>query len=433
MRSTLLVLGICFFASFAKSDERPNIILIVANDIGRDWVSCYGAEHPTPNVDLLAKQGVRYETAWCTPLGSPTQVTLLTGLYPFRHGCTRQYDAASHGGVGLSWAGLKTFARELRDSGYATAIGGLWHINPLRQQPDALTQHGFDEYCVCIGAQSGGADSDVERRKAQLMTNGRLNAVPDGPAKINSFIVDFITRNREKPFLVYYPMLLADGLTQYSPLNNNYALNSKVASYAEKVTAMDQLVGKLIESVDSLGLGHNTLIVFTSNNGSAVAGSLEGKPFEAGKGEKADRGVHVPFVIRAPFLTSGSRVSRDLVDFTDFFPSFLELAKLGQPRDQTLDGRSFVPSLRGSEDPFKKRNWIFSQLGDFRMVRDWQHILDSEGRFHDLLQDPLQQSTVSPLDKIAPGRRQRLEMILKRFPADAPAPYVETEVKRDSR
>ena len=118
-------------------------------------------------------------------------------------------------------------------------------------------------------------------------------------------------------------------------------------------------------------------------------------------------------------------MSRDLIDFTDLYPTFLELAKIVRPNDMTLDGRSFVPSLRGSEDPFEKRSWIFSQIGDCRMIRDWQHIVDSKGNFHDLQKDPLQQRRVSPLDKIAPGRRQRLQMILDRFPRNSEAPFPE--------
>ena len=171
------------------------------------------------------------------------------------------------------------------------------------------------------------------------------------------------------------------------------------------------------------------MVIFTGDNGSAAAGSLNGKPYEKGKGHASDRGAHVPFVVRAPFLTTGGRVSRDLIDFTDLYPTLVELAGATPPKDVTLDGRSFVPSLKGSEDPFEKRNWIFSQLGEFRMIRDWQHILDSKGNFHDLTKDPLQLSKVSPLDKIAPGRRQRLEAILNRFPKDAAAPFPGDETR----
>ena len=429
MKPTLITLLLCLISMSARADDRPNIILIMVDDMGRDWVSCYGAQHPTPNIDRLAKQGVRYETAWCTPICTPTRVTLLTGQYPFRHGWTQHYDVPRWGGAGLSWTKFTTFARVLRDSGYATAIGGKWQINHLGKQPDALKQHGFDTHCVWTGVETGRAETEQRYWDGHIMTNGRRTTASYGPDTINSFLIDFIKRKREKPFLVYYPMLLTHGPHTTTPQNQDNAPVGKDALYAGNVAYMDQLVGKLIKAVDDAGLMHNTLIVFTGDNGSAAAGHLNGKPFEKGKGREADRGVHVPFVVRAPFLTSAGRVSRDLIDFTDLYPTFLELAKTAPPQGMTLDGRSFVPSLRGSEDPFEKRNWIFSQIGDFRMIRDWQHILDSKGNFHDLTKDPLQQTEVSPLDKIAPGRRERLEMILKRFPQNAPSPFPEFEEK----
>jgi arylsulfatase A-like enzyme len=122
-------------------------------------------------------------------------------------------------------------------------------------------------------------------------------------------------------------------------------------------------------------------------------------------------------------------VSRDLIDFTDLYPTFLDLAGVTPPKTLKLDGKSFVPSLRGDEDPFKKRSWIYSQIGDFRMIRDWYHIVDNKGAFHNLLKDPRQEQKVSPQDKIAPGHRQRLQMILDRFPKNAPAPFPEFKAK----
>ena len=101
------------------------------------------------------------------------------------------------------------------------------------------------------------------------------------------------------------------------------------------------------------------------------------------------------------------------------------MAQAKQPDGLTLDGKSFMPSLRGSEDPFEKRSWIYSQLGDYRMVRDWEHIVDNRGHFHDLNKDPRQEHEVSPLDKIAPGRRERLQFILDRFPKDSNSPFPE--------
>jgi arylsulfatase A-like enzyme len=432
MKTLFAILILCLVTAAATADDRPNIILVMVDDMGRDWVSCYGAEHQTPNIDRLAQQGVRYETTWCMPICTPTRVTLLTGQYPFRHGWTRHYDVPRWGGDGLSWTKFTTFARVLRDAGYATAIGGKWEINHLGKQPDALKQHGFDDHCVWTGAEVGRPETEQRFWNGHIMTNGKRETVPYGPDTINNFVIDFIRRQNEKPFFVYYSMLLAHGPHATTPHNKDNPPESKESQFAGNVSYMDQLVGRMIEAVDKEGLANNTLIVFTGDNGSTVAGVLNDKPFEKGRGREADQGAHVPFIVRAPFLTSGGRVSRDLIDFTDLYPTFLELAKTAPPKGVTLDGRSFVPSLRGSEDPFEKRNWIFSQLGDFRMIRDWQHIVDNKGKFHDLTKDPLQQNEVSPLDKIAPGRRQRLQMILDRFPKNAAPPFTEFEERHQS-
>jgi arylsulfatase A-like enzyme len=426
MKTLLLFL---WMATLVHAAERPNIILIMVDDMGRDWVSCYGAKHPTPNVDRLAKQGVRYETAWCTPICTPTRVTLLTGQYPCHHGWVQHYDVPRWGGAGLRPDRFTTFARLLRDAGYATAIGGKWQINHLGKQPDILKQHGFDEHCVWPGVEAGQPETAERFWNGLLSTNGKRAKAPYGPDTINRFLIDFIRRHKDRPFFVYYPMLLTHGPHTTTPLNKTNPPEGNPALYAGNVTYMDKLVGNLVDAVDDLKLTKRTVILFTGDNGSASSGGLNKKPYPKGKGREADWGAHVPFIVRAPFLTKGGIVSRDLIDFTDLYPTFLELAGIPAAKQLKLDGRSFVPSLRGSEDPFDKRSWIYSQIGNFRMIRDWHHLVDNKGAFHDLNKDPQQQHKVSPLDKIAPGRRQRLQMILNRFPPNAPAPFPEFKAK----
>ncbi|MDG2128876.1 MAG: sulfatase-like hydrolase/transferase [Fuerstiella sp.] len=432
-RSFCIWSALLAFGGSVTASDRPNIILVMVDDMGRDWVSCYGAKHQTPNVDRLARQGVRYETAWCMPICTPTRVTLLTGQYPFRHGWTQHYDVPRWGGSGLSWTKFSTFVRVLRDSGYATAIGGKWQINDLRHQPNALSRHGFDEHCVWTGTEAGRPETEKRYWDGHIMTNGQRTTSKYGPDAINEFLINFIRHQKNRPFLVYYPMLLTHGPHDTTPQNRTNPPYEKASLYAGNVSYMDRLFGQLTDAVDQAGLRENTLVVFTGDNGSAVAGSLNGEPYAKGKGRRADYGVHVPLIVRAPFLTTGGRISRDLIDFTDLYPTLLEIGDAKLPDGVTLDGRSFVPSLRGDDDPFDKRNWIYSQIGEFRMVRDWHHVVDNQGSFHDLEKDPLQQSEVSPLDKQAPHRRQRLQMILDRFPKDAPAPFEEFAERYHSR
>lgn len=429
MTRNLLYLLLSLIPATALAEDRPNIILIMVDDMGRDWVSCYGAEHATPHIDRLAQQGVRYETAWCMPICTPTRVTLLTGQYPFRHGWTEHYDVPRWGGDGLRWTEFTTFARVLQDAGYATAIGGKWQINHLGKQPTALRQHGFDEHCVWMGVEAERPDTKKRYWEGRIMTNGQRETVAYGPDTINRFLIEFIQKERDQPFLVYYPMLLTHGPHTRTPLNQDDPPEGKPALYGGNVTYMDQLVGQLVAAVDEAGLADNTLILFTGDNGSASAGVLDGEPYVKGKGRVADHGAHVPFVVRAPFLTAGGRVSRDLVDFTDVYPTLVEVAGATLPEELELDGQSLLPSLRGRQNRSNQRSWIFSQRGELRMVRDQQHLLDSQGNFHDLKQDPRQENRIQSSSPEVNQRRERLQRILDRFPADTEAPFTEFEAR----
>ena len=433
--------GLYAAQSFAK--EKPNIVLIMANDVSRDWISCYGAKHKTPNIDRLASQGLRFNTAWSMPICTPTRVTLLTGQYPFHHGWTKHYDVPRWGGEGLSSKKFTTFARVLRDAGYATAIGGKWQINNLREQPDALFKHGFDEHCVWTGMEAGHPETGERYFNGHLLTNGKRSTAKYGPDTINAFLMNFIRRHKTKPFLVYYPMLLTHGPHGATPANAARPPESKHDLFAANVSYMDKLVGQLVQSIDALGLRKNTLIVFTTDNGSSVAGTIELtvgkqaksishipeiKEYPKGKGRLTDVGVHVPLIVRAPFLVpEPGTYTRDLVDFTDFFPTFVELAGAELPKDTEIDGQSFVPSLRGEEDPFLKRNWIFAQVGGQRMIRDWNYLYYSDQRLYGISFDPKQRADLLKVkhnDKIAPSAHSRLSTILSRFPKkDAAAPF----------
>ena len=424
LRLTTSIVLIATAGTTLAADRPPNIILIVADDVGRDWLGCYGSHHKTPHVDTLARQGLQYQTVWSTPSSSSTRVTLLTGQYPFRHGWIMDHNVANQGGTGLDWKRFTTFARVIRDRGYTTAIAGQWQLNDLRRQTDALRHHGFDEHCVWTAAADIRQDKRQRFQDVQLLTNGRRVTVDFGPEAVSRFATEFIRRQAQHPFLLYYPMLLAGGSRETAELNQKQPADKSETAFAAAVTQMDQQLGRLTHALDQAGLTQNTIVVFTSDNGSAVAGTLDGQPYKPGRGQTADWGVHVPFIVRAPFLIpQPGLTSADLVDLTDLYPTFLELAQVPRP-NSGLDGRSLVPSLSGDEDPFKKRNWIYTQAGTFRMVRDWQFSLDNRGGCYRLSDDPLQNKNLSTSqERVIPGRRARLKMILERFPENAAAPF----------
>ena len=422
-------LSVALSTNISHAAEPPNIILILIDGLGRDSVSAYGSDQATPNMDQLARDGVRYETVWSMPACNPTRVTLLTGQYPFRHGWTEHRNAAELERNGLSWEQFPTVAKRLHEGGYQTAIGGHWQVNHLGKQAGALRKHGFYESCVWDPSDLEENGHDESGTPAHLLINGNREKVENGSERINTFLTDFTARNRNRPFFIYYPMLLNSAMLHRSNQRDHETPSKKTVQHATSVKHADQLVGNLISAVDRNGLREKTVILLTGKNLSAID-NRKGQARQPPHSDRiSDHGVHVPLIVRAVGMSSAGRVSQDLIDVSDFYPTFVELADLELPDHAVLDGRSFVPSLRGSEDPYEKRNWIYSQLGKTRMIRDWQHVIDNHGNFHDLQKDPLQQQKVSPLDKIAPGRRQRLQMILDRFPGETGGPPPEDTSK----
>src|SRR5262245_4302434 len=304
--------------SSLRADGRPNIVFIMADDMGREWVSCYGAAQRTPHIDRLAAQGVRFLNAWSSPICTPTRCQLLTGRYPFRTGWTDHHDVPRWGGKGLDPEREVTFARLLKQAGYATAIGGKWQINDLRKDPEILKKHGFDEHRVWVGFEAGNPPSAQRYWEPFLQTNGerKTHVGQFGPDLVNDFLIDFIKRHRDGPFLAYYPMMLPHPPYVPTPPRKNDPPKGQQALYGGMVTYIDHLVGRIVKAVDELGLADRTIILFTTDNGSPVAGGqIDGQAYPAGKGRIADCGMHEPFVVRAPGLSKGGRVTDDLVDF----------------------------------------------------------------------------------------------------------------------
>ena len=416
----------CWVSSTAQAaDVKPNIIFIMVDDMGRDWISSYGASHPTPNVDRLAAQGIRFENCWCAPICTPTRMELLTGQYPFRTGWVRHHDVPRWGGKGFDWEKFTSFARVVKKAGYTTAIGGKWQINDFRKQPGALKLHGFDEHCVWTGWETGNAPPSSKRYwDGYIMTNGKREVHKHGSEAVNDFLIDFIRRNKKRPFLAYYPMMLVHGPFLPTPLNRDKAPEGKTALYAGMVTYMDHLVGKLVDAVDELGIADRTIIMFTGDNGSSASGTLNGKPYPKGKGRTNDWGVHMPFLVRAPMFSKGGEVSDDLIDFTDMLPTFADLAGAELPAGVKLDGRSFVSSLRGDRSAKGKREWIFAQIEDRRTIRDKHYKLDSSGSFWNISKDLLERKDLrESKEPDVVEARERLGKVLASLPQNAGGPF----------
>ena len=252
----------------------PNLVLIMADDLGPEWISSYGGEGiETPNIDKLAEGGMLFRNAYSMPQCTPTRATLLTGQYPFRHGWTSHWDVPRWGaGCHFDPKHNISFARLLREVGYATAIAGKWQINDFRVQPRILDEHGFDEWSVWTGGEGGNPVSDERYWDPYVYTNKESSRIYEGafgPDIFNDFLVDFVRRNREQPMLLYYPLALTHGPLVHTP-HEPFA-ESRMEKHKAMVRYTDYLVGRLVKAIDDAGLRKNTIIIFTTDNGTSEA------------------------------------------------------------------------------------------------------------------------------------------------------------------
>ena len=400
-----LIVGFALITS-CKAEEKPNIILLMIDDCSAVEFSCYATkDHPsameTPVVDALASEGMLFTTCWATPLCMPTRAMLMSGKYGAHTGVwgnrlsKPDRDFASR---------HKPIPRVLKEAGYETAISGKWHL-PGNAGEEAW---GLDEYSL-LGGYFRPFDGDItwnglwfswskashtfydtavigqNRGKypalywhGAVVENGEL--LPSGPDvfapdQCQAFALDFISRERSGPFFLYYPMVLPHDpfLGAPDPDRPGERTGPGFLSLLERVEYyLDELVGTLKEE----GLWENTILVFTGDNATLANG----------KGSCSELGVRVPLVV-AGGPVSARGVSDALVDFTDIYPTIMEMAGLDPEILDGLDGQSFYPALQGKVHAAKKgpgqdypgKEYIFSYLDLQRTVRNRDYMMDGTG------------------------------------------------------
>lgn len=390
----------------------PNLVLIMVDDLGPEWISSYGGEGiETPNIDKLAEGGMVFRNAYSMPQCTPTRVTLLTGQYPFRHGWTNHWDVPRWG-AGCHYDPQKnvSFPRLLRDAGYATAIAGKWQINDFRVQPRVLYEHGFDEWSVWTGGEGGNPPSNARYWDPYVYTNttdSRIYAGDFGPDIFTDFLVGFVRRNRDRPMLLYYPMVLTHTPLVHTP-HEPFA-TSAMEQHKAMVRYTDYLVGRLVKAIDDAGIRNNTIVIFTTDNGTTrrIRGRLNGRLVVGGKARLTENGPRQPFIVNGPGLVPAGAVTDELTDFSDLLPTFCELAGAELPSGVELDGKSIAGVLLGTEET-GPREWIAAMgfgpavldehgvrgVLDYapRVVRDKRykvHVHEGEVReLYDLQRDP---------------------------------------------
>ena len=370
-------------ASFAPAQDgaagKPNIVLILADDLGWTDLGCYGSTYyETPHIDRLAKEGMRFTSGYTAgPNCTPTRAALMSGQYGartgvFTVGSIDRFDwrsrplAPPQNVVNLPKA-LAILPQPLKDAGYATAMFGKWHLG----QNDEFHpgKRGFDEAIVTGGKHFNFVtDPPVEYPKGQYLADF-----------LTDKSVDFIKRNRDKPFFLYLPHFGVHAPRQAKPEIVERFKKKPAAGghhdpvYAAMIYSVDESVGRILATLDELKLADNTLVIFSSDNGGVGGyvreGVREGKdttdnaPLRGGKGMLYEGGVRVPFVFRFPGKIKPGGASDAPIISVDLLPTFVELARAEAP-DQPLDGVSLVAHLQGKPLERDAVYWHFpSYLG----------------------------------------------------------------------
>lgn len=386
--------------------RRPNIIFLLADDLGIANVGCYGGDGvKTPNIDRLAQGGIRFTRGYTAPLCGPSRALILTGRYAFRTGATNQ-DA-----TGLMRPPVETFTpRVLKSAGYVSACVGKWGQLPL-----GPSEFGFDEHLTINGS---GTYWNTQERGRDYRVNGERRALGDReylPDVMHSYVEEFLSRQRAKPFYLYYSLSHIHADILPTP-------DSKPGSadlYADNIAYMDKLVGKLTAALDRLKLRENTLVVFAGDNGTAGIyadrATIGGRRLSGEKGSMREGGALVPLIANWPGHTPAGVVSRQLIDSTDFQPTFAELAGARLPEDRVIDGLSFAKQLEGRKGP--EREWIYVQLARMWYVRSAGYKLNERGQLFDMSKAPFEEAEVDggTATPTARAERAKLEEALARL------------------
>jgi len=397
LKSILLIAFLKITPSFAQN--KPNIIFILADDYGYGEVGIYGADnYKTPNIDKLATTGLKFNHCYTGSLCGPSRAMLLTGRHPFRTGATNQ-DATGQ----FTPQAETMIPKMLKKAGYVSASIGKWGQLPLTP-----SDFDFDEYLAFKGS---GIYWNTQAKGKEYLLNGATVALKDNeymPDLMHKKSVDFMARNKNKPFFLYYS--LSHVHTEILPTPDSKP-NSKNLYY-DNIAYMDKLIGKLMTSLDSLKLRENTLVIFMGDNGTANGyadvATINGKRLIGEKGSMKEGGALVPLIANWKGTTPNGKVTNLMVESTDFFPTFMELSGV-KTTDNVLDGESILPEIKGQKKDH--RTWIFNQLARNWYVRELNWKLNQAGELFDMTKSPFEEILVpsDSKDKDAIDARVRLQ------------------------
>jgi arylsulfatase A-like enzyme len=454
--------------------ERPNILLILADDLGWRDLSVEGSTlYESPNIDRIATEGMRFTQGYAAcQVCSPSRASILTGKYPPRHGITDWIGARS----GEAWRSVGhfnkllppdyshelsadeiTFAEVLRRNGYRTFFAGKWHLGDGEASPE---NRGFEinKGGWRVGSPMGGYFAPYKNPKLEDGPNGESL-----PIRLGMETAQFIERAQDEPFLAYLSFYSVHGPIQTSLerwekyrkkalaqgakpdrrfIFDRYLPVRQVQDcpiYGGMIEAMDDAVGNVLHTLHRLGLADNTIICFTSDNGGVSSGdayATSNLPLRGGKGRQWEGGIREPFYIKAPGVTKRGSTCDVPVSGIDFYPTLLELAGIPVPEAQHVDGMSMAPLLQGQSEPrIAERDlfWHYPHYGNqggepssIIRSKEWKlihYFEDGRDELYNLHADPGEQTDViADYPAKADELRIRLDTWMAEVGAKLPTP-----------
>ena len=412
-----------------EKTPKPNVILIMADDIGFECLSMNGStSYRTPVLDSLARNGVNFKKALSQPLCTPSRVKIMTGKHNYKN-----YEYFTY----LN-PKQKTFGNLFKENGYKTAIVGKWQLNGIQYKIDGFNDNrrpnhfGFDEYCLW---QLTKLKSDGERFANPLIEqNGEFLPRDEdayGPDVVSDYAIEFIKKNKDNPFFIYYPMLLVHSPFVPTPDSPEWQLIETRSQknnrfFIDMVEYMDKVIGKISKELSKQGIAENTLILFLGDNGTNVNLVSETKngPVTGGKGNTITHGHHVPMVANWPEKIKNPTQYNGIINLNDFYATFCEILEV----KNESDGKSFMDVFSNDNSTNRETATIYydphhhyrSNVSKLRNVftQNPRYKLYKDGRFFDMKNDILETSPLSDeeLDKEQMVIKKKLAVELAKFP-----------------
>jgi len=405
------------FLVLSAEARKPNVIIIFTDDQGTLDMNCYGAKDlETPHMDRLAKRGVRFTQFYsAAPVCSPSRVGLLTGRTPQHGGLSGNVRPGSEG---MPTQQI-TIAEELKKAGYATAHIGKWHLGHHKETlPNGQGfDHSFGHHLGCIDNYShffywnGPNRHDLWRNGKEVFYNGEF--FPDLMVKEAG---EFIEKNKEEPFFIYFAMNTPHYPYQGGPewLDHYKDLSYPRNLYAAFLSTMDERIGELVTKVDEAGLKEDTIIIFQSDHGAskevrAHGGGGSAGPHRGAKFSLYEGGIRVPAMISWPGTLPANEVRNQMATGCDWYPTILEFCGV-KPAGHRLDGKSLVPVI-GSEEAESRHEAFHWKSGPAVAVREgkWKLIMSGKKvELYDLPNDLGEASNLAEQEREVVKRMKKL-------------------------